>query len=167
MRLALLFSLALFVTNLQAYQSEERLQGMLIGKVAQFISWENKDREFFTITTPDADFAANLSSIYANSKIQNREVKVELAEGSVDLSNTDVFYVSTKSLQELENWLEMAKQHSILTISDMRGFTDRDGMVQIFFIAQKPRLRINLAKTREANLQVQSTLLQISDVVGD
>jgi peroxiredoxin len=148
-----------------AYQSEDRLQGMLIGKMAQFISWQDQNTEDFTIAVLDESFAALLQTLYSNTKIKNKPVKVKHISSIDQISNTDVLYISNVSPAELENIIELAKANNILTISNMRGFAERNGMVQIYFVSQKPRLRINLDSTRQANFQIQSTLLQISDVI--
>ncbi len=42
--------LFLCFTTLNAYQSEDKLQAIIIGKVAKYITWENTNQEEFVIT---------------------------------------------------------------------------------------------------------------------
>jgi hypothetical protein len=151
----------------QAYESEDKLQGLLIGKMAQFINWNNDTSDQFVIAVLDESFANLLQSLYANTKIKNKQVTIKHINQIEQLTHGDVLYISNINPAELEKILTLAKQQNILTVSNMRGFAERHGMVQIYFVSQKPRLRINLDSTRQANLQVQSTLLQISDVIRE
>lgn len=163
----LILSLFSFTAVSHAYESEDRLQGLLIGKMAQFINWQNANDDQFVIAVLDESFANLLQSLYANTKIKNKQVTIKHISQIEQLTQGDVLYISNINPAELENILALAKQQNILTVSNMRGFAERQGMVQIYFVSQKPRLRINLDSTRQANLQIQSTLLQISDVIRD
>jgi hypothetical protein len=162
----ILLGLFSFCTASYAYESEDQLQGLLIGKMAQFISRQDQNNEEFTISVLDQSFADLLQGIYANTKINNKQVKIKHLSSIDQLANSDVLYISDTNPAELEKILESAKKaNNILTISSMRGFAERNGMIQIYFVSQKPRLRINLDRTKQANFQIQSTLLQISDVI--
>jgi len=165
-KLWLILGLFSFYTASYAYEAEDQLQGLLIGKMAQFISRQDQNNDEFTISVLDQSFANLLQSLYSNTKINNKQVKIKHLSSIDQLSSSDVLYISDASPAELEKILEFAKKaNDILTISSMRGFAERNGMIQIYFVSQKPRLRINLDRTRQANFQIQSTLLQISDVI--
>ena len=84
------------------------------------------------------------------------------------MTSTNVLYIPKVSTTELKKILKKIKNKNILTISDMRTFASRGGMIQILFYSQLAKLKINLKSAQQEKLQIRASLLQISDVIkGD
>lgn len=153
------------VSHLVAAESESSLQAQIIGKVVKFITWENESSDSFIITVLNNPFGDELDKHYKNSKIKGKKVDIRYIKSLNELGNTDLLYVSNVSSSELESVINRAKNKNILTMSDVRGFAEKDGVIQVTFVAQKPKLKINLARAKEENLQIKSSLLQIAEVI--
>jgi len=164
-KLLLLVSLLLLAHPLQAYQSQDKLKVLLVGKLAKYISWPHYDT-YFTITVLN-DNSPLFEEIYKNKKIKNKEVKIQHIDSIDELNTTNILYISNANKNNLEEILEKIKNKNILLISDMRGFAEKGGVVQIYFASQKLRLRVNLQSAKANNLKIKSSLLRIVSIVKE
>lgn len=160
----LLFSL-LVSTTLLSYESEEKIQALLIGKIAKFITWEDESSDVFIITILHNSFGDTFDKLYEGKQIKGKNVEIRYITNIKDLKKTNILYISNVSAVELDDVLEKTKNTNILTMSDLRGFAEKKGTVQVYFASQKPKLKINLASAKEQNLQIKSSLLQIAEVI--
>lgn len=156
------------LSSLYAYESQEKLQAAIIGKIAKFITWEDSSSEKFVITILNNDSGNTFEKLYKNKHIKGKKVEIKYISNINQLSFTNILYIPKVTSKELKNILNKSKSKNILTISDTRGFAEKNGMVQVYFISQKPKLKINLDIANQENLKIKSSLLKIADVVkGD
>ncbi|MCK9492265.1 MAG: YfiR family protein [Sulfurimonas sp.] len=155
----------LFTTSLFSYESENKIQALIIGKIAKFITWEDESRDTFIITMLHNSFGDTLEQVYKGKQIKGKNVEIRYISDIKEIQKTDVLYVSNVTSIELDEILLKLKNTNVLTISDLRGFAEKKGIVQIYFASQKPKLKINLTSAKEQNLQIKSSLLQIADVI--
>lgn len=166
-KILLLLSFLLLFTNLNAAQSEEKLQAVIIGKVSKFIAWEDNTRDEFVITVINNPFGDLLDEMYKTKKIKSKKVKIVYIDNIDDLQFTNVLYIPDSEASSLPNILEKTKTKNILTISNIRGFAEKKGSMQIYFASQKIKLKINLDTAKEDGLQIKSTLLRIATVIKE
>ena len=164
-----MFKIFLFVllllNTLNAYQSEEKLKVLIIGKVAKYISWQEKPKDNFVITVLKNENEDLFSTIYKNKKIKKRPVKINYIDDISQLKDTQILYISKLNTKNLQNIFEQIKDKNIFTVSDIRGFAERGGVMQVYFTSQKVRLRINLDTANKEKLKIKSSLLRITDVI--
>ena len=159
--------LALSFSNVHAYETENKLIAVIIGKVSKFVTWKTSDNTTFNITILNNPFGSLLETIYKNKKIKNKSVEVNYIENIEQLSdNTQVLYIANVSHVQLALILKAVAGKNILTISDSRGFAEREGIIQISFISQKVKLKINRKISQQENLTISSSLLKIAKLVG-
>lgn len=157
----LLLSIHLF-----AYHSEDKIKAIIVGKLAKYISYEKRDNsDTFIITILGSNNKNLFKKIYKNRKIKNKIVKIQYIDRVQELKKSDILYISSLNTIDLKKVLYDAQKKHILTVSDMRGFAQRGGMVQIYFVAQRARLKINLDSLQQAKFQIKSSLLKIADVL--
>jgi len=161
------FILLLFlVVSLQASLSEEKLKVMLIGKVAKYIVWDKqKSAKDFTITILKNPFDTLPDEIYKDKTIDGKKVILHYIDSVEDLQKSDILYIPTTVASQLTTILEKIKGKGIFTISDIRGFAQKGGMLQLYFLSQKIKLKINLQSVKAENLNIRSTLLRIAKVI--
>jgi len=153
------------ITNLNAYESEEKIEVLVVGKVSKFVKWERDRKKEFVITILDNQHGDLFDTVYKNKKIQKRPVKIVYISDINDLKFTHVLFVPKISSKKLEKLLKKIKNKNILLISNIRGFAQKGGVIQISFISQKPKLKVNIYKAKKNHLKVSSSLLRISEVV--
>ena len=161
----LILILFLFFASLNAYESEDKLKVVIIAKVAKFIKWQNNSNDKFIITVLNNPYGDLFAKTLQGKKIKNKSIEIKYIENVKDLSQTNILYIPMTNTKDLNTILDKTKGKNILTISDIRGFADKKGIMQIYFASQKVKLRINLSTAKEDNLQISSSLLRIADVI--
>lgn len=164
-----ILSISLFTpTLLHAYNSELDLKAVFIGRFSKFITWPKKSREKFIITVIDTNpFDNKLDKLYKDKKIKNKPIEIRYVTSIDEIKESDILFITIKNPKEIKKVLEYARKNSILTVSDSDGFAQRGGIIQIDFVMRKVKLKINNIASKEANLKISSSLLNISEVVGD
>jgi len=157
--------LVIMFTTLNAYESEDKLKAVIIGKVAKYITWQDKNSENFTITILKNKNGDLFDKLYNGKKIAKKPVKIIYIDDVKELGETNVLYVSKNSSKDLNRILENINGKNILLVGDIRGFAEKGGTMQIYFASQKIKLRINLQSAKKDNLKFKSTLLRIADVI--
>jgi len=164
-KLFLFTVILLSIQSLFAYESEEKLKVAVIGKVPKFITWENEEKEHFSITVLNNQFGNTLNEKYGGKKIKDRDIKIRYVDNIEEIEDTDILYIPSINSNKLSLIINKVANKNILTISDIRGFADKGGIIQINFVSQKLKLKINLDSANRENLEIRSALLRISDVV--
>jgi len=166
--LRIIFLLFFLTTFLFSYQTEEKLKAVVIGKVAKYVSWKDESSSNFVITVLDNPFGNMLENIYNNKKIHTKNIKLVYINNITDLpADTKILYIPKKDSYELSMILQDISDKSILTISDIRGFAQKKGILQIYFFARKLRFKINLEVAKKNKLYIRSVLLHIAKIVKD
>lgn len=164
-RLILLLLLPLF---LNAASVERNLEAIFLGRFPDFITWPNPDKETFTITIIDENpFNNLLYDLYGEKKIKGKKVTIKYIQYLNELEETDILFITPSKLKNLPAILVHAHDNSMLTISDIRGFAQRGGIIQLYIVLQKIRLKINHDASLRASLKISSPLLSISEIVKD
>lgn len=148
-----------------AYESEDELKVVLTGKIAKFITWQGDGEAKFVITVIKNPYKNLFEKKYKNKKIKNKPVLIKYIDDISDLSFTNILYIPKVTSKELSSILKKTTQKNILTVSTMRAFAQKGGAVQLFFVSQKGRLKINLDVIKKENFKVKSSFIRISEVV--
>lgn len=162
----LLILIFILYSHLNAYESEDQIKAVIVGKVAKFIKWEDKQSENFVITILNNPFEKLFENIYKDKKIHSKNVEIKYIDNIDDLSFTNILYIPKMNTEKLKQILKKIENKNILTISDMRNFAIKGGIIQVNFHSQLAKLKINLAGASKENLQIKASLLSISDVIN-
>jgi len=101
-------------------------------------------------------------------KIHNKPIELKYITNIDDLGTTNILYLPQSNTKNLLKILQKLQGKNILTVSDIRGFAEKKGMLQIYFVSQKPKLKINLDQAHKHKLKISLSLLRIADVIrGD
>jgi len=163
----IIVALFFIYSSLHAYESEDKLQVVLVGKVAKYIKFHDNTTDTFTITVLRNNFGTLFDDIYKDKKIHSKPVTIKYIQTIDELETSDILYIPKVSSKELSKILTQTQNKNILTISDTRGFAQKGGVMQFYFVSQKIKIRINTYSANKQNLKVKPTLLRISDVVKE
>lgn len=158
----------IFSINSHAYSylSEDKIKAFIIGKAAKYVTWKNIKENTFKITiVGDAEFGSLVSDIYFGKKIKNRNVEVIHIDSIDNLNTTHVLFIPEVSYSVLKKTLQKVEGKNVLTISDSRGFAEKNGIIQIYTSSQKNKLKINYTKSKKESLKISSSLLKIAQIV--
>lgn len=160
----LLLILLWISTTIHAYESENRLKTVIVGKVAKYISWNKNIDKQFIITVLKNRYGNLFTNTYLNKKIKSKPVKIKYISNIYELEDSEILFIS-KSNNNLKEILEYVKHKNILTVSDKLGFAQKGGIIQLYFVGQMLKLKINIDIMREENLKADRALLRIVDIV--
>ena len=165
MKIILIVSILL--STLYSYQLENKLKVLIIGKVAKYISWPDtkENQEEFVITILKNSDGTIFDKIYHNKKIKHKPVTLKYIDSIDELEETDILFISSANNKNLPQILKTIETKEIFTVSDIRGFAEKGGMMQIYFASQRVKLKINLDVTQKINFKIKSSLLRIADVL--
>lgn len=134
--------------------------------LARFTYWGNASNagEFQVCLLGTNPFGDSLRQL-SGRRLESQTVSVrQVDEDSWD--GCRLLYISTSERQRLPRLLRaLAKSpQGVLTVSDLPGFVDRGGMVQLFRDGANVRLALNVEQARQAGLQFKSQLRQLARV---
>ena len=161
------FIFLLFFNSLNGYQLEDKLQVIITGKIAKFISWGDNTSKTLDITVFNNKFGTYFDDLYQDKKIKGKNVVINYIDKIEQIKDTHILYICDSDFNTLNNIFNHTKNKKIVTISDIRGFAQKGGMVQIYQKNQKLKLKINLNIVNQKNIKIKSSLLRIVDIVGD
>jgi len=158
----------LFLLNtlvLHAYESENKLKTVIVGKIAKYISWNEYSSGNFVITVLNNEFGSMFDEVYKNRTIKDRPVKIQYITNIEDLNSSDILFISQKNLHDIDKILLKTKGLNILTVSDLRGFAQKGGSVQLYFLDRQLKIIINIDAMKVKHFRVNNRLIRVSEIV--
>lgn len=77
----------------------------------------------------------------------------------------NILYISESESERLDLILKSFEQSAILTVSDIRQFSQKGGIIGFVKNAERIGLEINLNNARKANIKISGLLLEIAEVI--
>jgi len=158
--------LLIFFNFLYAYQSEKDLKVLITGKVAKFVTWKEDIGDKFVITVYKNSFEKLFEKKLLAKKIKGKSVEIRYIEDISQLQETHILYIAKATTDELTDIFSKIKGKNVLTVSCMRGFAQKGGAVQIYFVSQKGKLAINLDTIQSENFKVKSSFIRVAKLVS-
>jgi len=169
---ALLLALSVLSASAQAPVSEFKVKAVYLVKFIEFVDWP--DGAFPATNSPlvigvlgTDPFGRMLDEVAEGEMIKNRRVVVRRFHNAKEAEDANVLFIDKSESSRLRSILPSLQDRSILTVSDIEGFSDKGGVVRFIIENNKVHFRINVGAARRANLQISSKLLQLADVVHD
>ena len=151
---------------------EYELKAVLIYKVAKFVRWPEgtfpaAGSNLHLCVLGHDDFGPSLDAM-TGQKLQGQVVSVERLPGNPPLAvNCQIIFVSRSESANLPALLGSLASQPVLTISDIEGFANQGGMIELATTDSKIHFQINPAASRRAGLEIGAQLLQLATLVPD
>lgn len=149
----------------------EEMEAVFLGVVSKHITWpadaimQNKSNFFNICIFGDDTFGGHLK-LYDNKQIKNKPVKILYPQKIGNFSNCHLIYISQSKRKELSKLLEFIDNKSILTVSLIRGFVEKNGMFQFYENGSQLDIKINYRVTLNHGFDIKASLLKYSKVVN-
>ncbi len=158
----LLFQLA----PAEANDIERRLEAVFLGRFASYIEWPDNPRSHFIITLIDENpFGTLLDELYQNKRLHGKPIQVKYATKVEQIGESDILFITLDTLAARQAAIDHAQRHGILTISEAKGFAERGGIIQLNFVEQKTRIKINHDAAQKSGIRIGAPLLSIAQVI--
>lgn len=162
----------MFIRNSEAAQVEEYLvKAAFMHKVAKFVEWPASS--FASPSTPirvcvigDDPFDTALESI-EKKVAQQRYLEVQRIRRVESIDGCHILFVSASERGVLAPIQARSRKASVLTISDMDGFAQAGGMIQLLTDEGRIRFDINLESVQQSGLRISSNVLRLARQIHD
>jgi hypothetical protein len=158
-------------SNLSAQASkttEYQVKAAYLANFSKFVEWPAKlpKSESFNICVLGQDpFGAALDAAVAGETINRIPLAVKRISRPQDALDCRVLFISSSEDRQWKEILAALKAVSVLTVSDMREFAQRGGIVQFILDGKRVRFEVNLAATGPPGLALSSELLKLAVTV--
>ncbi len=113
----------------------------------------------------DDPFGNALNTTVRDEKIGGLPVVARRIGRSQDVTGCQVLFISRSEEKQFRKLLQSSGKTAVLTVSDMPGFLDHDGMIQFTLINNRVRFEVNLDSVQKAGLTLSSELLKVASFV--
>lgn len=152
---------------LSASSSESEIKVAIIGKFSHFVKHKTptKNENFVIAVFKDENLIALMQKKYANKKINKKNVEVDAITDIANIQRPDILYIGDIPQEEQAEVIATAYKNSLFSVSSQSGFAQRGGILQLYFLSQKIRFKINLDAAKKSNLKISASLLSIATLV--
>ena len=151
--------------------TEYEVKAAFLYNFAKFVEWP---ASAFTATNNalvvgvlgDDPFGEALDRIAKNKSAQGRRIDVRRFRSVADVSDQcHILFVSPSLARDLPRILQGLHGEPILTVSDIAGFLDHGGTINLVMEQRRVRFAVNLKAANQAGLKMSSQLLKIAKAI--
>ena len=150
---------------------EYQLKAVFLFNFAQFVEWPAQAQP--DPKTPlvigvlgDDPFGAYLDDLVRGERIGDHPLVIRRSHRAEELTDCHIVFVCRSAAKDLDKILARLRGLSLLTVSDLDGFTRQGGMVRFAMENGKIRLRINVEAARVSDLKISSKILRPATIVA-
>ena len=132
--------------------SQFDVQAVYLFDFAKFVRWPagSETGPIVLCIAAESRYAESLKKIVAGERIDNRALVVQLVQRSADEAGCRIPSSSgATALDRLDSLLSAAAGRPTLTVSDLPGFLDRGGMINLLVIDNRVRFAVDLRRVQE------------------
>jgi|ERR1051325_3254433 hypothetical protein len=164
--------LLLFVSGIGRAQTPEeveaRLKSAFLLNFARYVEWPPSafagSNNVVVIGIVGQDpLKQHLDDTVQGKTVERRPVEVKRSKNISELLGCHVLFVPASERERLRMILTRLQDRPVLTVSDMDGFKDAGGMIQLKKKSGMMRFDINRSAAEKAHLKISSKLLKLAD----
>jgi hypothetical protein len=148
---------------------EYEVKAAFLFHFTRFVEWPEQS---FPITNSpfiigilgENPFGNALSEIVSGEEVKGHPLVIQHYQSASEIKNCHILFINSDNPDVL-SVINLTKEQNILTVSDIPDFPSKGGMIGFFIENNKVRLRINLDRARAANLNIDSKLLRLAQIV--
>jgi hypothetical protein len=126
------------------------------------------DADQFRICVLGKDpFGSVLDSTVGGERIGGRQITVQRITRVQQAAPCNILFVSSSEEDNLRPVLDEANRLHILTVSDLKRFTQRGGVIGLSVQEERVRFEVNRKAAERSHLQLSSELLKVAFKVID
>jgi hypothetical protein len=171
--LVILLSLCCFTqatTSAERQGEEYLLKAVFIYNFAKFTHWpvsvwDNTGRSLRICSIGNDNLANVLIKLHGRS-LRDYPVIIEQLKDTSNLDTCHVLYFAYSLQNDIPSMLDSTRTKPILTVSELPGFAESGGMIELYQMDDRIRFKVNLQSIREAGLELSSSLLKLAVIVN-
>jgi hypothetical protein len=170
MFIASVFFTAAILPAQQPKPNEYQVKAAYLYNFARFVKWPagiaaDKGDSFAVCVLGHDPFGLTLDATLAGEALDGKPVVIRRIARPQDAADCRILFVSSTEEHHLKEILAAIDQASVLTVSDIPGFSRRGGIIQFIAEGDRVRFEINLASAENVRLVLSSELLKVAAIV--
>lgn len=170
-RIAIISLLIVTHSSLMAAPLEYEIKAAFIYNFTKFVEWADQsgidqlDTLSLCILGEDP-FGETIDKLEGRT-VQNLSIRIQRLESMNGQTNCQIMFISQSEIENLSPiFMALGKETGLLTISDIKGFADSGGIIELVLNDNKISFIINIEAARQANVYLSSKILRLANVVG-
>jgi len=148
---------------------EYELKAAYLLNFARFIYWPQNtfddDSGFFHICVyGNNPFGENLDRL-SDKKVNNRYVKFVYVANFKYVKNCRIAYIGKSKKNQYLSVINIYANKAVLTVSDIKGFSESGGMIGFVRVENKMKFEINVNKSAASGIKYRSQLLEVAETL--
>jgi hypothetical protein len=155
--------------SLAQYQhTEYEVKAVYLYQFAKFVRWPGSGQDVFPICLLGYDpFGSALNSTVDGESLDGKKLVIRRIASAEQVTGCRILFISSSEHSRVGGILAALNGKPILTVSDMRDFADRGGMIQFVVEGERVRFEVNRAAAEQAGLSLSSDLLRVATAVNN
>jgi hypothetical protein len=162
--------LSLYSTAQQTHPTESQIKAAYLYNFGKFVRWQAPapgSDSFDICVLGKGPLGSALAATVAGEKIDGKRIVVRNIANLPDAGHCRILFVSSSEESRLKSIFASARQSNSLTVSDIPGFAQRGGMIELVSLEGRIRFEVNVAAISDAGMTVSSELLKVAvKIVG-
>lgn len=162
---------SVWVPMFAAAAPEYEVKAAFIYNFSRFIDWPQEAGEtdadlYFCVLGRDP-FGEALESL-EGKEVQGRTLKTRRLKRIDERGDCAILYISPSLAGDYTGLLDVLGQdRGVLSVSDIDGFAENGGVIELYLEQNKVRFAINIEAARRAGLEMSSQLLRLARIVDE
>lgn len=146
---------------------EAQIKAGIVFNLAQVVSWPDSatTTTAFGIGVIGHDVSDPALFSLANKTVRGRGLALRDPLSPAAYGDVQIVYISRSQSTSLQGLLATLAGRPVLTVSEMDGFCEQGGMVQMRRERNRVQLRVNREAAERAGLRLSSQLLKVAEIV--
>lgn len=146
---------------------EMQLKATFLYNFAQFSEWP--PARFEDASSPIVigifghdPFGGFIDELVGSATIGGRPVQVRRVASVEEAKVCHVLFITRDKSAELDTILKQLQGNAVLTVSDIKDFTARGGMIELFIKDNKMKFEVNMTEYKNSNVVISSRVLRLA-----
>lgn len=146
--------------------SEYQAKAAFLFNFAMFANWPKEsfsdEKSPLIIGVLGTDTVEDALKTIEGETINNRKVTIEHFAVVEGIKRCHLLFISSSERHRLSEIIQMLGDSSVLTVSDMEGFTRQGGMIGLLTTQNRIRFAINMDSIHRTRITISSRLLNLA-----
>jgi hypothetical protein len=154
----------------RAQSREYQIKAAFLGNFIQFVTWPtnaftSQSAPFCVGVLGDDPFGSALEQTVQGETADHHKIIVRRCQRMGDCKDCQMIFVCRSQEKNFGAILDALASSPVLTVSDMRGFGRRGGIISFYLEGNKVRFEINLMAAQRDKLKISAQLLNLGKIV--
>ncbi|HPE81872.1 MAG TPA: YfiR family protein [Gammaproteobacteria bacterium] len=150
-------------------ENERLLKTAFVFNFAKLTRWPantwTEDAPMFNLCTAGSDDLVTSLRHLGRERIAGHPVAIRALQAADSPNACHALYIAGSEHMSFLRWIDGTRSRPVLTISEIRGFADAGGAIQLYQDKDRIRFRINVDAARDRGLTLSARLLDLAVIV--